>query len=722
VDKTVRKESEIFSELAELCVSPGYVHVITYLCFRDNTIHYSDTITKNDVLQQYSMDKLSRTEISTLIGLVSKKHLNTELPSPDLMQEYIDKTDSLLKEIHQSMMPPMEDLFDSSKIGDQNFKPFENSSLLRESIFYGGEGAYQFQYRDLSEVKYKKDNDWFLENKSFSIQQVINVVKSIQSLQNDKINKVIQEFVHKAPSEWSVLEAYKFTAEEISDISGIENNTVRRVIKSFVSPIDMTGFESLDDFNPQNAYPIIKLLDGEYLLFQSYSLMQALYETPFFWFNDDKKYQPIAMQHRGEFTEEFSAERLKLVFGDNRVFLNIDVYDSKKNKAGEIDVLVIFANRAIILQAKSKKLTIAARKGNDYILRDDFKKAVQDAYDQAYVCATLLTDKNYKLIDKSGNELNIKRNYKEIYPFCVVSDHYPSLSFQAREFLKFQETKNIKAPFVMDVFFLDAVTEMLPSPLHFLSYVNRRTSYVEKVFSTHELTILSYHLKQNLWVDDKYTIMQLGDDICAELDLAMLTRRDGAPGINTPAGILTKYKGTAFDQIIKDIDKLEHPATIDLGFMLLKLSGNAIEMINDGITQLIKRGKADRKPHDLTIAIAGETGLTIHCNDDHESISRPRLESYCELRKYAQKASSWFGVCIGQTIPRLRFGVNNEYKWFQSKEMDELVKDMPKPQNLKRKNRIDFNTVTQKSNKVGRNEKCPCGSGKKYKKCCLNQM
>ena len=25
------------------------------------------------------------------------------------------------------------------------------------------------------------------------------------------------------------------------------------------------------------------------------------------------------------------------------------------------------------------------------------------------------------------------------------------------------------------------------------------------------------------------------------------------------------------------------------------------------------------------------------------------------------------------------------------------------------------------SNKIGRNEKCPCASGKKYKKCCINK-
>jgi len=75
----------------------------------------------------------------------------------------------------------------------------------------------------------------------------------------------------------------------------------------------------------------------------------------------------------------------------------------------------------------------------------------------------------------------------------------------------------------------------------------------------------------------------------------------------------------------------------------------------------------------------------------------------------------------GKKIPRLRFGVNKEYEWVQSNEMDELVQDLPKPQNLKGKNKINFTPELRQSKKVGRNEKCPCGSGKKYKKCCLKQ-
>jgi len=45
--------------------------------------------------------------------------------------------------------------------------------------------------------------------------------------------------------------------------------------------------------------------------------------------------------------------------------------------------------------------------------------------------------------------------------------------------------------------------------------------------------------------------------------------------------------------------------------------------------------------------------------------------------------------------------------------MDKATEDLPKPQ------RITNLKTKVKGRKVGRNEKCPCGSGKKYKKCCL---
>jgi len=669
VNKEARKEIDVFKELEDLCHSPGYIHAIAYFCFRDNTIRYTDEVKPENVLQQPSMERLVRTEISTLIGLACKTDIDETLPSPDIIQDYIGRTDSLLQELHQSMMPPLQDIFEPSKIGDDKFNPLYSGAVLREPIFYGGESAYHFQYRDLSEYKYRQDNDWLIQNKGYSLDQAMTVISSIRVLQNDKINGVIGSLIERHPNEWTVFEAYTFSLGEIVDKFELDVEIVKNVVGSFVSPIGQRDFTSLDDFNPTNAYPIIKLKEDRYLLFLNYSLVEALYETPFFWFNSDAAYKNIAMRHRGEFAEEFSSRRLKRVFGERRVFQNVHIIDTKNNKVGEIDVLVVFANRAIVLQAKSKKLTIAARKGNDLSLKDDFKKAVQDAYDQAFSCSNYLTDSSYNLVDEEGNEITISRDFKEIYPFCVLSDHYPALSFQARQFLEQKSTDVIKPAFVMDVFFLDVATEMLKSPLHFLSYVNRRTLYGDKILSTHELTILSYHLNQNLWMDGEYTMILLGDEICADLDLAMLARRDGIPGSKTPDGILTKYAGTHFDKLVKDIELRDHPATVDFGFMLLTLSGDAIEMINSGISKLVDLWQKDGKRHDLTIGISeGSTGLTIHCNDDSDAEAAKRLDRHCELKKYDQKANQWFGVCIGAKSQRLRFGFNKKFKWEQSND------------------------------------------------------
>jgi len=134
----------------------------------------------------------------------------------------------------------------------------------------------------------------------------------------------------------------------------------------------------------------------------------------------DKAYWATATGNRGRFTEEFCRERLLQGFGAKHVFANVEVYESKGKRLGEIDVLVVFGDRAILLQAKSKKLTLEARKGNDLRIKDDFKKSVQDSYDQGLICAKVLGNAQYKFVPKGGSPLNLPA-FEEIYIFCLVS-------------------------------------------------------------------------------------------------------------------------------------------------------------------------------------------------------------------------------------------------------------------------------------------------------------
>lgn len=707
-----RKENIIFADLSELCKSPGFVHVIAYFCYRENFVTFDEKMTAEEMTHLYSMTRLIRTEISTLIGLMIQEDIDYSLPTPEIFQKYITQTETLLEEMHHAIAGAFFGGLDPKTAIENGYKPFSFGHALREPIFYSGESAYSFQYRDFSPTKYAYDDEWLISNKGFSIHKAKDVVHAILELQSRKLMSTLKGMKRIAPEEWTILPGFTFGIQEVAEVSGIETSTVVAVVTAFTVSVGERNqcFRALNDFNVANAAPILRLDDVNFILLQGYSLVEALYESPFYWMGADKIYADTAMRNRGKFTEEFCRDRLEQVFGKERVYANVDIFGSK-DKMGEIDVLVIFGNRVIIVQAKSKRLTLEARKGNDLQIKDDFKKSVQDSYEQGLSCSKSLEQK-YKLIDGNSREITIPRGLKEIYILCVVADHYPALSFQARQFLKYETTETIHPPLILDIFALDAMTEMLPSPLHFLSYLNRRSIYTDKLLVSHELTILSYHLKNNLWLDNEHDMVHLGDDISADLDIAMSVRRDGVKGKRTPDGILTRFSATALGRIVKEIEAKPDPGTIDLGFLLLTLDEKTVLEVSNGVDKLAQLALRDHRNHDLSIGLdSASTGLTIHINDEPIAAVGPRLQKHCERRKYCQKASSWFGICISPANKELRFGLCLDYEWQHNAQMDFITHKMPHSGNF-------LESISRK-HKVGRNDPCPCGSGLKFKKCCL---
>ena len=713
----MRTEQDIFDELATLCASPGYVHAIAFICFRDNIVRYAGEMTAEDMRHLFSTTRLIRTEISTLIGLLIKKDVDYALPTAAVLQQYLDRTEALLEEMHQAIGKQMFIGLDPKEVIEKGLNSLSRGEALREPIFYGGGSAYSFQYRDFSLRKYAADDEWLQSNKGFTIQTARDVVDAVRKVQTERLSRMVSALRHLHPDEWTMLPGFMFTLQELSEVSGMDKLVVERVLTAFTVPEGEKNqnFRELHDFNVANAMPLLRARDGALILFEQYSLAEALYESPFYWMSSDRNYTNTAMLHRGRFTEEFSRERLQRVFGKNNAHSNVDIYESKDRKCGEIDVLVLFGNRAIVLQAKSKRLTLEARRGNDRQIKEDFQKSVQDSYDQGSKCAKLLGNPKYKLIDANSQEIAVPATLKEVYILCVVSDCYPALNFQAQQLLKFEKTETIQPPLITDVFTLDAMTEMLESPLYFLSYINRRTGYYDRLLARDELTILSYHLKRNLWIEDTYDDVLLDDNFSADLDVAMAVRRDKVPGERTPKGILTRVSGTVLGRIVKQIEASADSRTIDLGLMLLRLSEYAIVQISRGIEATASKAQQDGKSHDITVGLGeAETGLTVHCNDEPIFVAARRLQKHCAMRKYAQKADSWFGICLSPGNTSVRFGVNLEYEWKPNVKMDAITRSLSKTGNSANKT-----GSVERKRTVGRNEPCPCGSGLKYKKCCL---
>jgi hypothetical protein len=360
-------------------------------------------------------------------------------------------------------------------------------------------------------------------------------------------------------------------------------------------------------------------------------------------------------------------------------------------------------------------LTLEARKGNDLQIKDDFKKAIQESYDQALVCSKALVEGGYKLKIANGPEIVLSTPLKQIFPVCIVADHYPALAFQARQFLKFEIAEKIAPPLVTDVFTLDAITEMLDTPLRVLSYLDLRSMHGEKTLAMHELTLLSTHLKYNLSINEKYDFVHFGDDIAVHLDAAMAVRREGLPGARTPDGILARLRGTHVGRILSEIESRPDPATIDLGLRLLSLGEGAIDTINKGISRISAQAAKDGKNHDFTAEFgAASSGLTIHCNNRPREAAEKSLFIHCSLRKYSQKASGWFGIAISPRDAAVRFGLKLEGEWEENPVMEEAVRSMPVGVHPN-----DIKGALKAKQKLGRNDPCPCGSGRKYKKCCL---
>ena len=509
-------------------------------------------------------------------------------------------------------------------------------------------------------------------------------------------------------------DAFSITSAGLSQVTGIAKDRVAAFIKCFSATPGKANdqYNAVDDYNEAKSHPII-VGDGDAIyLFQSHSLCESLYVSPFFWMQRDDDYKTTARRHRGEFLEQKILQRLQRVFGPENVFANVEILDGK-SVVGEIDILVRYIDRLIIVQAKSKTLTLKAQQGSSAHIQDDFKKAVQVAYDQAYECSTKILSRKYRLKKECGEELKIHKRIAEVFPICVVADHYPSLYFQSRQFLRTKTTRNVNPPYVMDVFLLDVMTEFLTHPIRMLDFLKKRTEYNTSVSGNNDFAILGYHLSNNLYKDPEYNMMMLHDDLAWEVDKAFISRRQYGDLDALPEGVLTAYTGTPYGEIIELLKGFREDGAIDLGYLLLSYDGVSIDAINQGINQLSRAARKSGRTHDFTVC-GPEGGITYHIAQKPSAERLDFLLNHAKLRKYSTKSCKWFALSgtVGQGEPVDTICFLNE-RWRRNPEMDAKVARMPiKPSKLSHvKGRI---TV-----KLGRNDKCHCGSGLKYKKCCL---
>lgn len=703
-----RPEQEVFDDLAILTATPGYAHVVAYLCLRDNFTWHQGEMRAEDLQHLHAHSRLIRTEMFTLIGLMMRSSPDLNAPPPADAEELVKRTDMLMDELHTSLGAPMLDGEATALEAEEPPNPWNAGNAMREPIFYGGESGFPFQNCDFACDKYAADDDWLVRNRQATIEEMVSFVKATAQLQSQKMGEAVKAGA-KAPGDDRLLDAFTFTAADIASIAGLSERTAAACISAFsmTSAHGNPTFATFGDFNAVNGSPLLDRGEGRHILFHFNALADAVYESPFYWMWEDKPYRPTLSEHRGTFTETFAVDRLSRVFSAARVFRGVNIDRGKGNRIGEIDVLVLFGDRAIILQAKSKRLTLAARKGNDLLLREDFKAAVQDAYDQAMDCAAAISDPSLQFTTAVGATVNMPTNITQVYPICLVSDHYPALAFQTEQFLKRRDEPKVLAPLIIDVFTLDVMAEMLERPMRLLSYLGLRALHGSRVMIHHEITLLSYHLKYNLWFEPTYDLIMLEDDFANDIEIAMGARRFGLPGKKTPKGILTLIVGSLFDRIVEQIESSPTGPMIDMVMLAYELGEDAMKELRDSFESVVQRARWSGAS-DFSIGF-GRSGFTIHCNSRTDELGREKLEDHLLARKYRQHADNWFGILLSPADGSLRICLKAEFPWKHDSRRERLADKLLNARPTK--------LSSPKPALAGRNDPCHCGSGLKYKKC-----
>lgn len=706
-----RTKEEIINSLQAICHEEGYIYSLCLMLLNDQ---FFDA---EKILDINWHERINIQEFTLLIGLLVKKEIKINIfPTQEESDRQIEETYSLLEELHLAYNHPFMAKIKKKiqELGLEKENEFPNittqdfhgeDSLMAEAIFYGGSGAYDFQYLEFALKKYGKDNIWLTTNKNISIEDITSISSALKKILYEKLSKKVSQVDFRAIC-IGALKIFCFSKDEILV-------SKREQIEAFLQCFSLnpgkvnSTFKIFGEYNSFDSHPIIVLSEDFYFLPIQFLLAQSIYESPFYWMAQDIKYNNIAFKNRGDAAEEMSYNFLINIFGMENVHRNVSVYKSKKEQITDIDILAIAGNKAVIIQAKSKKLTQLSKTGNVTQIKEDFREAVQKAYDQGLICREAVINKNNKLVDSKGVELILGEYIDEAYIICVTTDHYPAVINQLYSYLSKKETDPY--PLAMNIFDLDVVTYYLKDPFEFLYYLRQRVNLTRYARAGSEMAYLGSHLKQKLFPLEGADGEFLDESYAQLIDANFPASRSDSPRTKAAEQLFANWKNEKFQQLLDQVKDSQVPGFTDAIFYLYDISGDGADKLVSAIERVKKMTIRDGKRHDLSMIFEnGKSGITFISFPMFSDSVGTDIYYISVARKYKTKADTWLGIATvlnsNKSIDAIVF---SKEPWQEDSELQNLVDKTLK----------DGIPLQINNKKQSKNSHCYCGSGKKFKRC-----
>jgi len=534
--------------------------------------------------------------------------------------------------------------------------------------------------------------------------------------EKDVVRERMASFMEEMPA--SLAPSRKQITERISDLSAAEWEGLRNLIG--LTPESRKTIERPRDVRNRPVY----YLSGErFLFFDRCSVYDALFEAFDQLTRTDQKFRDGKyIPHLSKWTETEVSACLGRVFPAEHLFTSLTYPDpDKPGGEAELDTAVFWPPFSLLGEVKGKQFRPRSRIGDPARLRDDLRANIEDAFTQATRAMRYIEGVEVaRFTEKaSGRVLEVRSgDLQRIFPVSVTLHHFAGLTTQLALLKNIGLFKSSAYPWSVSLGDLDIITRFVGTPDVFLHYIQRRLDLQrsEKNIMADELDLFGTYLDSRLhpsqfWdsttEDGKNPTLFMisgGSERFDEWHEAELGRREKHPEIKLDFP-------PRLTEVLHELRRRGDDASRWIAFALLDLSPGAISQLEQDLADVRKHAepgtrlpRATLKDGEVAVSIIACNGLSAE-ELHRQAVFRINLEKY----RLRTTASLLIAIDVLNRKQPFEFALWAQGPWEREEIFEQyLTNDKP--------------TAIISDHVPGRNEPCPCGSGKKFKKCCIGKV
>lgn len=395
----------------------------------------------------------------------------------------------------------------------------------------------------------------------------------------------------------------------------------------------------------------------------------------------------------------------------------------------EADVVVVWWPFLIVVDAKGKRVAPEALRGTRTKLKQTIGNNIQDAFIQSRrVVRILERDGRIRFKEKAtGRVIEVEQDrLRRVMPISVTLQNLSGIPTQLAVTQRLGFFKGNAYPWSVCIDDLDVITRFAGSADIFLHYIERRTAHQNITVGLHgdELDIFGHYLDNRL-----HPSLYEGRKEIAEHTAGpnFITFDGGDEGFEPfymaewngeqPPSVTVGLKvPQPIQSVLSELRNRTDDGARWVAFALLGLSqpalgrlASALEDMKSNLAQGQRILRCTMREGDVVINVVAHRGLT-----KGEFFKNVTIRSRIEHYRSRPRATVTIGIDQRDTSQSFEVAQWLEGPWEYEPVMEKLLAED--------RDQLRVVQMPRGASKPGRNEPCPCGSGKKFKKCCISQI